>query len=160
MTGEHKGCSQGLELLPSPKPKQATFKAHGKAQPRLQPEDSLSYCSPCLCSHLPRRVGGYVHPSLCSVEPEDAQVPMRTMCQEHRHRPIQGHGIVQLILEHIQIVEAIRLSTPAGRQTDWPQALTHTTPTPQTQVRDKNWPSCPFSRKNFPEKKQFSNCQR
>ena len=43
---------------------------------------------------------------------------MRAVCQEHRHRPIQGHGIVQLVLEYIQIVEAIRLPTPAGRQTD------------------------------------------
>lgn len=74
-------------------------------------EDSLSYCFPCLCSHLPRRVGGYVNPSLCSIEPEDAQVPMRTVCQEHRHRPVQGHGVVQLVLEYVQIVEAIRLST-------------------------------------------------
>lgn len=73
---------------------------------------------------------------------------MRTVCQEHRHRPVQRHGVVELILEHIQIVEAIRLPTPAGRQTDWPQALTHP-PIPKTQVRNTNWALYPFS-KNFP----------
>lgn len=41
---------------------------------------------------------------------------MRVVCQEHRHRPIQGHGVVQLILEHIQIVEAIWLPTLSDLQ--------------------------------------------
>lgn len=128
--GKLKDCSQGPAPCCRPIPKRPSSKLMAlHARP---PEDSLPCCCPCLCSHLPRGVGGYVNPSFCGIEPEDSQVSMRTVSQEHRHRPIQGHGVVQLILEYIQIVEAIRLPTPAGRQAQTSPRPWYTQPPPHT----------------------------
>lgn len=61
--------------------------------------------------YLSSRVGADVHPGLCCVEPEQAHGPHSVVGQHDGHVSVQGHGVVELVLEHIQIVQPVGVST-------------------------------------------------
>lgn len=65
-------------------------------------EEEETYLSSC--------VGADIHPGLSSIEPEDACGPLGVVGQHDRDSAVKGHGVVKLVLEHIQVVEPIRIT--------------------------------------------------
>lgn len=61
-------------------------------------------------SNLSCCVGADVHPGLSSIEPEDACGALGVVRQHNRDGTIKSHGVVELVLEHIQIIEPVRIS--------------------------------------------------
>lgn len=65
-----------------------------------------------LCvSHLSSGVGADVHPGLCGIQPEEAHGALGTMGQHDRYRSVEGHGVIQLVLEDVQIIQPVGIST-------------------------------------------------
>lgn len=58
-------------------------------------------------THLSSCVGADIHPGLGSIEPEDASGSLGFVGQHDRDGAVKGHRVVQLVLEHIQVIEAI-----------------------------------------------------
>lgn len=67
---------------------------------------------PALESH--QSTGGDVHPSLGCIQPEDTHGALSIVGYDHGYRAVQGHGVVQLVLEHVQVVKPIRVSPTEG----------------------------------------------
>jgi len=63
-------------------------------------------------TYLPSCVGADIHPGLSSIEPEDARGSLGVVGQHDRDSAIKGHRVVQLVLEHIQVIETIWISIP------------------------------------------------
>lgn len=57
--------------------------------------------------------GADIHPGLSCVEPKDTHGSLCVMREEHRDSTIERHGIVQLILENVQIEQPVRVTSPA-----------------------------------------------
>lgn len=66
--------------------------------------------------HLASGVGADIHPGLGGVEPEDAEGATGAVCQQEWDRTVECHGVVELVLEDVQVVEAVRVPPPAGGQ--------------------------------------------
>lgn len=62
--------------------------------------------------YLSSCVGADIHPGLSSIEPEDAGGALGVVGQHDWDSTIKSHRVVQLVLEHIQVVEPIWIPIP------------------------------------------------
>lgn len=61
-------------------------------------------------TYLPSCVGADIHPGFSSVEPEYAGGPLGVVGQHDWDGTVKGHRVIQLVLEHIQVIEPVRIS--------------------------------------------------
>ena len=62
-------------------------------------------------------VGADIHPGLGGVQPEDAGGSLGVVGQHDRDSPVQSHGVEQLVLEHVQVVQPIGVPSATHRHT-------------------------------------------
>ncbi len=69
-------------------------------------------------TYLSSCVGADIYPGLSGIEPEDACGPLGVVGQHDWDSTVKGHRVIQLILEHIQVVEPIWIAiTETGKHT-------------------------------------------
>lgn len=73
-----------------------------KTVPGTKEKEKGTYLSSC--------VGADIHPGLGGIEPEDACGPLGIVGQHDWDSAVKGHRVIQLVLEHIQVVEPIWIS--------------------------------------------------